>query len=60
MPLQTPVQRYWKNLLKYVEEGKLTPEMVGCTDAGEEPTCVHALMHSIPSPAARACAHTQS
>lgn len=26
--LQTPVQRYWKNLLRYVEEGKLTPEMV--------------------------------
>ena len=26
--LQTPVQRYWKNLLKYVEKGKLPPEMV--------------------------------
>lgn len=26
---QTPVQRYWKDLLKYIQEGKLTPEMVG-------------------------------
>ncbi|BDA44776.1 Uncharacterized zinc-type alcohol dehydrogenase-like protein [Coccomyxa sp. Obi] len=25
---QTPVQKYWKDLLKYIEEGKLTPEMV--------------------------------
>lgn len=29
--LQTPVQKYWKELLKYIEEGKLTPDMVSST-----------------------------
>ena len=26
--LQTPCQRYWKQLLKWVEEGKIHPDMV--------------------------------
>ncbi|EIE21552.1 GroES-like protein [Coccomyxa subellipsoidea C-169] len=25
---QTPVQKYWKDLLRWIEEGKLTPDMV--------------------------------
>ncbi len=26
--MQTPVQKYWHDLLKYVKEGSLTPDMV--------------------------------
>jgi hypothetical protein len=29
---QTPVQKYWHDLLKYVKEGSLTPDMVSTPD----------------------------